>query len=115
MDYSLLLAIEKDASVGTDHRSYNNSLNTLDLDDLTGINDALNTTSFIKSNHCFQKETKIFHISIIDYLQEWNLQKKMERLSKTLVLGKDGKNLSAIEPNEYANRFRNFMESNVLL
>ena len=50
------------------------------------------------------------HFSIIDYLQKWNLNKKLERFSKTVFLNKDGEKLSAIEPNKYAKRFVNFME-----
>ena len=64
-------------------------------------------------SHRFKKGRKIFHISIIDYLQEWNLSKKSERLAKTLLMNKDGDKLSAIEPNAYADRFRNFMNSYV--
>ena len=53
------------------------------------------------------------HFSIIDYLQTWNLNKKLERFSKTVFLNKDGQKLSAIEPNRYAQRFVNFMEDNL--
>ena len=64
--------------------------------------------------HCFVNEKRIYHIAIIDYLQEWNHEKKLERFTKTFLLGKDGPTLSAIEPTAYATRFRQFMESNVL-
>jgi len=56
---------------------------------------------------------KIVHISIIDYLQEWNISKKGERFYKTIVLGKDPAYLSAIDPDSYAQRFRFFMENHV--
>ena len=52
--------------------------------------------------HCFSNGNRVYHISIIDYLQTWNLQKKLERLTKTVFLGKDGQNLSAVDPNAYA-------------
>ena len=48
--------------------------------------------------HCYINERRVYHISIIDYLQQWNFQKKMERFTKTILLGKDGPTLSAIEP-----------------
>lgn len=32
---------------------------------------------------------KMYHISIIDYLQEWNCNKKGERFLKTVILGKN--------------------------
>ena len=60
--------------------------------------------------HCFIKGKRVYHIAIIDYLQEWNMQKKLERFTKTVLLGKDGPTLSAIEPEAYASRFRNFVE-----
>jgi 1-phosphatidylinositol-4-phosphate 5-kinase len=61
----------------------------------------------------FSYKDKILHISIIDYLQKWNCNKKGERFFKTVVLRKDPDRLSAIEPETYARRFRHFMESQV--
>jgi len=66
-------------------------------------------------NHRFKHGQKVFHLSIIDYLQEWNFSKKSERIAKTLLLNKDGAKLSAIEPNRYATRFRHFMDANVFI
>lgn len=57
----------------------------------------------------------IYHISIIDYLQDWNISKIGERFLKTAILLKDGKKLSAIEPEAYASRFKQFIEMNVLV
>ena len=54
-------------------------------------------------------------MAIIDYLQEWNMNKKSERAIKTVLMGKDGATLSAIEPQAYGRRFKDFMLSNVLL
>ena len=51
----------------------------------------------------------MYHLSIIDYLQSWDLNKKSERFVKTQFLRKDGATLSAIEPNEYATRFVDFV------
>jgi len=44
---------------------------------------------WMQERHMFQQGSKILHISIIDYLQEWNLSKKLERGYKTLVLRKN--------------------------
>ena len=63
--------------------------------------------------HCFRNGKKLYHIAIIDYLQEWNFAKKAERFTKTVLLQKDGPSLSAIEPGEYARRFKHFVEMNV--
>lgn len=65
---------------------------------------------WMSTKHRFQHYKKIMHISIIDYLQEWNLNKKGERFYKTTFLDKDPDKLSAIEPEAYAQRFKYFME-----
>lgn len=57
---------------------------------------------WMSTKHRFKHERKILHISIIDYLQEWNVSKKVERFSKTVLLGKNPEMLSAIEPKLYA-------------
>ena len=45
-----------------------------------------------------------YYMGIIDILQKWDLNKKLERLAKRL-LRKDPDGLSAIEPNAYQDRF----------
>ena len=65
--------------------------------------------------HCFINEHLIYHIAIIDYLQDWSFKKKGERFIKTNLLGKDPDNLSAIEPKTYAQRFKNFCEKRVFV
>lgn len=59
--------------------------------------------------HGFINGKRVYHLAIIDYLQEWNFAKKIERFTKTQLLGKDKQTLSAIEPEAYASRFRKFM------
>ena len=49
--------------------------------------------------HVIKGKTETLHLSIIDYLQEWNLNKKVERAYKVHLLQKSGSGLSAIEPN----------------
>ena len=49
----------------------------------------------------------IYHIGIIDYLQEWNLNKKIEQLLKVTFRGAKKKLLSAVEPSFYRERFLN--------
>jgi len=46
---------------------------------------------------------------VIDFLQEWNLKKRMERFAKTKLKNKDPAGLSAIEPIAYQKRFQRFM------
>ena len=56
---------------------------------------------------------EIYHIGIIDYLQEWTGSKKMERCWKGLRT--DPKTISAVPPVDYANRFDDFMQNHVFL
>ena len=44
-------------------------------------------------------EQEVFHIAVIDYLQEWNLSKKLERFAKCTLKGKDREQVSAVPPN----------------
>ena len=44
---------------------------------------------------------EMYHIGLIDYLQKWDFNKKMERFVKIKFLNKSAKWLSAIEPKEY--------------
>ena len=76
MDYSLLLCIEK---IPIDKKPEDLSIN-----------------QFLSKNN-----EHLYHIAVIDYLQDWNLNKKGERLLKTKIQKKDGAMLSEIEPNEY--------------
>jgi len=46
---------------------------------------------------------------VIDFLQDWNLIKRMERFAKTKLLNKNPAGLSAIEPSAYQKRFQRFM------
>ena len=42
---------------------------------------------------------------MIDYLQEWNFDKKLEAFSKSTFQGKDSKMISAVNPKDYKKRF----------
>lgn len=132
MDYSLLLAIEYKPRGKSYHFESNRRRNTqagrfsLNLDEIiekeeeliqqrrtsviSSLEDSVEQDNFLKEKHCFYQENKIYHIAVIDYLQEWNTSKKSERCIKTNLLGKNGDDLSAIEPNQYAKRFLKFYE-----
>ena len=53
----------------------------------------------------------IYHIGIIDYLQEWNLIKKLERSVKVHIQRRAGKLISAVEPQFYRTRFLESMRT----
>ena len=55
----------------------------------------------------------IYHISIIDYLQLYDLNKKLERFYKIIAGGVDGKELSSMSSEPYKKRFLSFMKSKV--
>jgi len=57
----------------------------------------------------------IYHISIIDYLQDFNLDKKSEAFLKTTFKRQDGKQISAVHPEYYQERFVNFMKQQVFI
>ena len=73
------------------------------------------TSIKVDDKHVFEHGNKIYHIAIIDYLQEWNTDKKLERFTKTMILGKNSEQLSAIEPNAYARRFEHFVSNHVIV
>ena len=58
----------------------------------------VDVAEIMSQRHCFVNGDCVYHISIIDYLQAWDLNKKCERFLKTTCLGKDAPTLSAIEP-----------------
>ena len=47
----------------------------------------------------------VYHIGIIDYLQEWNFSKIMERFYKVQIQKRAPKEISAVEPLYYRHRF----------
>jgi hypothetical protein len=55
----------------------------------------------------------IYHVSIIDYLQRYNLKKKFERCLKITFYGAAPEELSAINVSKYRSRFLSFMKDKV--
>lgn len=56
----------------------------------------------------------IYHISIIDYLQDYNFDKKLENLLKKVWRGPKAE-ISAVSPWRYGRRFKEFMEGEVII
>ena len=56
----------------------------------------------------------IYHIGIIDYLQDYNFDKKVENLLKYRILMK-GAGISAVPPPKYGDRFLRFMRDHVIV
>lgn len=55
----------------------------------------------------------IYHIGIIDYLQEFIWNKQIENKIKTYT--SDGKYISAVHPDWYCQRFFEFMQKEVII
>ena len=54
----------------------------------------------------------LYHIAIIDYLQDFNWSKKAENLFKSKIT--NGKQISAVPAEQYGRRFFEFMQTNVI-
>jgi hypothetical protein len=48
-------------------------------------------------------------VGIIDYLQVWSFEKRVEAKYKIKVKKHDANMISAVEPHKYATRFQDFM------
>ena len=68
-----------------------------------------------QSRHsCMSEDGKyIYHLGIIDYLQDFNMEKKGENWFKSLI--SDGTMISAVPPKHYKERYFNFMQNQVVI
>lgn len=68
-----------------------------------------------KSRHCFISECGefIYHIGVIDYLQDFNMDKWAENKYKSII--SDGEMISAVKPSKYVERFFKFMQRHVII
>jgi len=55
----------------------------------------------------------LYHIGIIDYLQDFNIEKQGENFYKSIV--SDGNMISAVPPKHYCERFFTFMQTQVII
>ena len=98
MDYSLLLVIEWAQVRGS----------------LTENRNLISNTTTYPDGRVFRLN---LHVGVIDYLQEWNFDKKVERLLKQAlgnIQGKKANDISAIPPKAYKMRFDNFIRKQIL-
>ena len=94
MDYSLLLVIEW-AKVGG------------------SISENRNLISNIRTYPDGRVFRQNFHVGVIDFLQDWDFDKKLESFTKNTLLYIKGErkcDISAIPPKEYKLRFNNFIK-----
>ena len=56
----------------------------------------------------------VYYLSIIDYFQLYDMNKKLEHAIKAITLNsRKVKNLSSVPPKKYANRFLTFAENKI--
>ena len=55
----------------------------------------------------------IYHLGLIDYLQDFNFDKFVENKYKSFI--DDGNLISAVPPDAYSYRFFNFMQNHVVI
>lgn len=56
---------------------------------------------------------QIYHVAIIDYLQEWSINKRFENKIKVFYDTKNRDRISAVHPKRYQERFCEFITRNV--
>ena len=54
----------------------------------------------------------MYYMGLIDFLQPWTARKVVEKNLKGLM-GYDTKAISCVDPEEYANRFLEFLDANI--
>ncbi|CDW83493.1 phosphatidylinositol phosphate kinase [Stylonychia lemnae] len=114
MDYSLLFAIERNSHYkGIKGPSRATTSTNSDQDDET---DKTLLRNFDKTRHTFLSHSGryIYHLAIIDYLQDFNIEKKLENRLK-MIINKQGAEISAIEPKGYQTRYLKFMKQVVIV
>ena len=118
MDYSLLMCIQENPDYtllrnqsGLNDTVTMTSRRSVDSSTLAGIRER-----FEGSRHKFLSTCGryIYHIGLIDYLQDFNLDKRLENTLKQRFLGK-GDGISAVHPRKYADRFVRFMRDHVII
>lgn len=74
-------------------------------------------SKFEKTRHKFLSDNEdfIYHLSIIDYLQDFNTDKILENHFKTILNKKDKELISAVNPSLYQSRFIEFMADTVIV
>lgn len=125
MDYSLLLAVEKNmeyrelqsgtpggGTIVTQSKTIVSGLGE-DFDELVEA-EMRSRINCPPHKYLSRGGRYIYHLAIIDYLQDFNLDKKLENMLKT-VLNKPDAQISAVEPHAYANRYLKFMKEKVII
>lgn len=118
MDYSLLLCIQEnpDYMLARNSKDINTSMTQTSRRSVDSSTRLQIREKFEGSRHKFLSTCGryIYHVGLIDYLQDFNFDKKSENLLKQRLLGK-GEGISAVHPKKYADRFVRFMRDHVII
>ena len=98
MDYSLLLII----ALRPDEEKMNH-------DDLMAYKYSTENCRYKNRVFTSANGKYIYCLGIIDYLQEFNLSKFLENKYKSLLYGRQIKNVSAVDPVIYSERMVNYL------
>ena len=114
MDYSLLLCVEHvDIDIVSEApQSPDELMNHVEI-----VQRSRSNTMVSDSRHKFYSSCGnfIYHVSIIDYLQAFNFEKWQESRFKIYILRKPEHLISAVDPEQYAERFLKFMKTEVFV
>jgi hypothetical protein len=105
MDYSILLCIEE--NIQDKHKTKEEIIVTFD-----------NLKKEKGMRHQFISDCGkwIYHLSVIDYLQDYNCEKRGENFLKTnRTTAENAKLISAVHPDDYATRFIAFIKTSVII
>ena len=97
--------------------SFSQSNNLRDKRKSQLVGTALGGDSLQRNCYKNTKTEAIYHFGIIDFLQEWDINKKMENNAKLTMLtiqNQYEERISAVEPVSYQKRFAKFMKTQVL-
>ena len=103
MDYSLLLII---ANAPNEEK--------MTKDELEAFNYSTENLRYKYRVFTTSNGKYMYCVGIIDYLQQFNLSKFLENKYKTLMYGRQIKNVSAVDPVIYADRMVNYLTDKFL-
>nr|CCA15585.1 phosphatidylinositol4phosphate5kinase (PiPIPKD2) putative [Albugo laibachii Nc14] len=107
MDYSLLLGVHNVEYTVSDmeHSTANQELESMRQSQRKGLPRLMTGTR--RANTVVGPS--VYYFGIIDILQTWNMDKKLERFVKVKILGNDPDGISAIPSQTYCERFKRKM------
>ena len=110
MDYSILLGIESKVQINTGATERSASIMPK-----SHFKTTAELQRFKRHRFTSPDGLQTYHVSIIDFLQLWNCGKKGEQFAKVRILRANKKQLSAVEPEFYKQRFQRFMRGQVFI